>query len=102
MKTLLIIFILSHGFIHLFGYSQLLILIFLRPIRSIFYRVPWLLAALLFLASAILLIVNLNSWWIVCSLAILLSQLLIIFNWDEAKYGTIFNIFIIALSVISL
>ena len=62
--------------------------------------VLWLLALVLFLAAAIQLISNHDLWWITALAAIILSQVLIILFWQDAKFGTTANI-IILLSVIA-
>lgn len=102
MKTLLIGLILVHGFIHLFGYSKVLILASKRTtIPSNINRSIWLLTTLLFLTSAILLYLNNVNWLLICSAAMLISQILIIAAWRDAKYGTIGNLLIFVLSVMS-
>ena len=60
----------------------------------------WLIALILFLAAAIQLISNHDLWWITGLVAVILSQVLIIIFWQDAKFGTIANI-IILLSVIA-
>jgi hypothetical protein len=59
----------------------------------------WLIALILFLAAAIQLISHHDLWWITALAAVMLSQVLIILFWQDAKFGTIANI-IILLSVI--
>jgi len=101
MKTLLIGLILVHGFIHLFGYSKVLILASKRTtIPSDLNRLMWLLTMLLFLTSGILLYLNNVNWLLICSAAMLISQMLIIGAWQDAKYGTIGNLLIFILSII--
>ena len=60
----------------------------------------WLIALILFLAAVIQLISNHDLWWITALAAIILSQVLIILFWQDAKFGTIANI-IVLLSVIA-
>jgi hypothetical protein len=62
--------------------------------------VLWLIALILFLASAIQLISNHNLWWITALVGIIISQVLIILFWQDAKFGTIANI-IILLAVVA-
>jgi hypothetical protein len=54
----------------------------------------WLLSCLLFLGTAISFTWKKETWWIVALPAVLLSQLLIILYWPDAKYGTLANIII--------
>lgn len=60
----------------------------------------WLIALILFLAAVIQLIINNNLWWITGLAAVILSQVLIILFWQDARFGTIANI-IVLLSVIA-
>jgi hypothetical protein len=60
----------------------------------------WLIALILFLIAAIQFISNHDLWWITALAAVILSQVLIILFWQDAKFGTIANI-IILISVIA-
>jgi len=60
----------------------------------------WLLALVLFLVTALQLISNHDLWWITALAAVILSEVLIILFWQDAKFGTIANI-IILLAVIA-
>jgi hypothetical protein len=52
----------------------------------------WVLACVLFLASAGALLSRVQSWWVVALVALGLSQLLILFAWPDAKAGTLVNL----------
>jgi hypothetical protein len=52
----------------------------------------WLTAGLLFLAATALVIMKIDWWWIIAMSAIVISQLLIVMHWQDAKFGTIANI----------
>jgi hypothetical protein len=52
----------------------------------------WLLAAALFLAAAILLFTWPQRWWVVGAGAVVVSQVVIVTSWSDARYGTIANI----------
>jgi len=55
----------------------------------------WLAAAILFSSTAFLFIFYKDWWWMIALPAILLSQLLIIMYWKDAKFGTIPNLIIL-------
>ncbi len=104
MKYVFIIIILIHGLIHLlgfvkgFGFKEVkeLTLPISRPAGII-----WLSTTILFLAYGISFIVNSKYSWLLGFLAVVISQILIILFWKDAKFGTIPNIIILLVSVIS-
>lgn len=53
--------------------------------------VLWLLAAVSFIFAAILYLMKKEWYWIPAAVGILISQTLIIIDWQDAKYGTIVN-----------
>ncbi|WP_156166149.1 MULTISPECIES: DUF6544 family protein [unclassified Marinitoga] len=55
----------------------------------------WLISALLLIIVAIILLLDYDWWWIIAVPTILLSQVLIVMYWQDAKYGTIANIILI-------
>ena len=61
----------------------------------------WLLTFLLFLLAMIGFLWRINWWWLPVGLAIVLSQLLIIIYWPDAKAGTIANVLILIPAVIA-
>jgi hypothetical protein len=56
----------------------------------------WGLATALFLISAILFYLNNDIWWLIAILAVINSQWLIFQAWEDAKFGTLANILILA------
>jgi len=59
----------------------------------------WLGACLLLILSAILYLLKADSFWIVATAATIISQILIILYWQDAKFGTAAN-FIIAIVLV--
>ncbi len=91
-----IIFILAiilHGLLHGLGFAKAFDGNITQLSRAISkpMGVLWLTAALLFIATAVLFFFNLSSWHITAILAVLLSQVLIISVWADAKFGSIIN-----------
>lgn len=102
MRFLLIILIFLHGLIHLAGFLKSFGFINLEEISHDISKpigVLWLISTLLFFATGILYLLGKDSWIIPATLAIVISQLLIILTWQDAKFGTIPNV-IILLSII--
>ncbi len=94
MKYILSILLIVHGLIHHMGFVQayglaqsLLIKAFIpRPVGLV-----WLATALLLVASGIVLAVGMHWWWLPAAIGVVISQILIISAWSDAKAGTIAN-----------
>lgn len=98
---ILIIFL--HGIIHLMGFAKAFQLgnagVLSKDITKPL-GITWLIATLLFAGTAVLFLLKRQEWWLVGFLSIIISQVLIISAWQDAKYGTIANI-ILLLGVIA-
>ena len=68
------------------------------PLMTLF----WLLTALLFLLSATLYLLKSGSWMYTCIIACLLSQVIIVLSWKDAKFGTIANGILLLIALLSL
>jgi hypothetical protein len=94
MVTAFAILLIVHGLIHLlgtakaFGWADLPQLT--QPI-SVTFGALWLLAALLFLTTAVSLFVWPRVWWAVGVCAVVVSMLVIVASWTDAKFGTLAN-----------
>lgn len=92
LKLFLAILLLLHGALHVLGYNRVRASkVHLRGHGSL-----WYLIAALLLISFLLLNLGVAYWWIVGCSAILVSQLLIFWNWSLARWGTIANIILLA------
>ncbi len=103
LKIFLLIVLFIHGMIHVFGFLKAFQLAEINQLTQNISKpmgILWLIALILFLAAAIQLISNHDLWWITAFAAVILSQVLIILFWQDAKFGTIANI-IVLLSVIA-
>ncbi len=98
INELLVIFLLIHGLIHLFGFAKSAKLKefdqFSDPV-SRFEGIMWLTTSVLLLTSGVLLILGFRYWLAFAVLSIVSSQLLILKYWKDAKAGTIVNIVIL-------
>jgi hypothetical protein len=103
LKYIFAFIILIHGLIHFmgfakaFGYGNITQLGEVsKPMGSL-----WLITAFLFIIATVLLVLKKDAWLIMGVIAAILSQLLIISVWKDAKFGTVANL-IILLTVISI
>jgi hypothetical protein len=98
--------VLVHGFLHLLGFAHELTFTLDdeegMTAGNVGGQVPermtsvmWLISYCLFLVAAVLFIVYTSWWWMPAALGVLLSQILILSDWNEAKYGTITNVLIV-------
>lgn len=105
MRYLLVALILIHGLIHFMGFSKAFGLADMKQL-SIPISKPiglfWLLTALLFLLSATLYLLKSGSWMYTCIIACLLSQVIIVLSWKDAKFGTIANGILLLIALLSL
>jgi len=104
MKPVLIAIVVLHGLIHLMGFVKGF---GLAPVTAL--RLPigpgmgalWLSAAALFLIAAGLLALGREAWWIAGLPAVILSQVLVVLAWSDAKFGTLPNVLIVLPLVVS-
>lgn len=97
-RSIFFVIVLIHGLIHVLGFVKAFNLADVtqltqnisKPIGTL-----WLLALIIFIVTAIQLISNHVLWWITALAAVILSQILIILFWQDAKFGTIANVIIL-------
>jgi hypothetical protein len=105
MRTFIVLLLSLHALLHLLGFLKswgLLALPALSgrtliPLTSELTRalgLAWLFAALVLLVSAGLRAFRNDAWWLVATGGIVLSQALIILQWQDAKAGTVANVLI--------
>ena len=105
MRYLMAGLLLLHGLIHLmgfskaFGYAEMkqLTIPISRPVGLL-----WLFVALLFVLTASLFLFKSGYWIFLCMTACVLSQVLILLSWKDAKFGTIANIILLVVAILSL
>lgn len=104
MRIVFLIIVLIHGLIHLlgfvkgFGFNEVkeLTLPISKPLGFV-----WLTATVLFLTYGISYVANSKYAWFVGLAAVIISQILVIMFWEDAKFGTIPNILILVVSIAS-
>jgi hypothetical protein len=97
-RFILAFLITVHGLIHLMGFTKAfqyaemkqLTMAISKPVGMV-----WLLTALLFMVSAILLLIRKDFWVYMAIPAVIISQGVILLSWHDAKYGTLANVIIL-------
>ena len=96
---------LIHGLIHFMGFAKAfsygnitqLTKDITKPIGVI-----WFMTGLLFIICLVLYLLKKDSWVYFALISVVLSQMLIFNNWQDAKFGTIANVIILLISIIGL
>ncbi|MBD0779927.1 hypothetical protein HPE56_19180 [Maribacter sp. ANRC-HE7] len=105
MKTVLTCLIIIHGLIHVLGFAKAIdfgnLTQFTKQI-SIPMGVIWLLTGLLFVLTALILVLKSGAWPILALITVVTSQILIITAWEDAKFGSIANSIILIAAIIGL
>jgi hypothetical protein len=95
MTAVFAVVLIVHGFIHLLGFAKAFGLADLpqltQPISPLLGTV-WLVAALLFVATAAALFIWPRGWWAIGACAIVVSMAIIIPSWTDAKFGALANV----------
>lgn len=95
MKSILMIFLALHGSIHLMGFVKAFNILPVKqlnlPISKLF-GLLWLTVCILCFTCVFLMLVKASEWWVVGLAATLMSQILVIRFWKDAKFGTIANL----------
>lgn len=103
MKIALSALLLIHSIIHLLGALKAF-----RPQSVPQLKQPvtrragkfWFLASALFLLSFAFSIGDHALWWVLAAAAVLLSQILIIGSWRQARFGTLINVIVLCAGII--
>lgn len=98
MRIIFVIILLLHGLIHLMGFVKAFNLAEIEALTHPISQTAglfWLLACFLMLTTAGTYFFEVSWWTVVGIAAVLLSQLLIILSWEDAKFGTIANVIIL-------
>jgi len=104
MRIVFILLIGIHGVIHLFGFLKAFGIVEFNAISSPISKnagAIWLLTFLLFIIVLVLQLFSSNYFWLSGFLAVIISQGLIFNYWSDAKFGTIPNIILLLVAIIS-
>lgn len=104
MRIAFALFVAAHGLLHLIGPVHAFGLASLPQMTQPITRtmgIVWLASAVLLLATAMLVVTAPRVWWALGSVALVLSQLVIITSWTDARWGTLANVVLLAAIVVS-
>jgi len=103
MRTAFLILVIIHGLIHLLGFVKAFGVSDVKQLTQTIskpFGVIWLLAFIFFVTAAIMFAFKNSYWWLFGFIALVTSQVLIIFFWHDAKLGTIANVIILIAAII--
>lgn len=98
LRILLLILLVVHGLIHLLGLVKAFGWAEVRALRQPIGRpmgLLWALAALLFLIATWAMLGRSDRWWIPALAGVVLSQVLIVLHWQDARFGTVANVLLV-------
>jgi hypothetical protein len=103
LKTIFIFVTLIHGLIHFMGFSKAFGYGNITQLTKEISKptgLVWFVTAILFVICVALYLLKKDSWVYFALIALVLSQILILNNWQDAMFGTIANILILIITVI--
>lgn len=98
IKAIFASIVIIHGLIHLMGFVKAYQL---AEINQLTQTIPkpigllWLISTLIFSIVAVIFLLKNDWWWMIAVPALVLSQMLIIMYWKDAKFATIANVIIL-------
>lgn len=98
LRLVFALVLLFHGLIHLMGFAKAYKYAEISQLTGTYSRAAgalWLFSALLLLVSAGLFLWKKEIWWMPAIAGLLLSQMLIFSQWQDARFGTIANIILL-------
>ncbi len=103
IKYIFIFILLVHGLIHFMGFSKAFGYGNITQITSEISKtlgVLWFIASVLFIFSLIFYVFKYDYWPYLAIIAVVLSQILIINSWQDARFGTIANALILLAAIL--
>lgn len=101
MKIFIALLLLLHAILHLMGLVKSFYTDFLPTLSRSISRSEgflWFFCSLILITATIFFLMNAWYWPLMAISGALLSQFLISLNWEDAKYGTVLNLLILAVS----
>lgn len=105
MRIAFLIIVVLHGLIHLLGFVKAYELKEVKELTlpiSKTMGLTWLIAAVLVVGFGVFHALNSRFAWVIGVIAVVISQLLVLMYWKDAKFGTIPNVLILIATLISL
>jgi len=103
-RIIFIIIIGLHGLIHLMGFVKAFNFVEIKELTLPISKplgLIWFSTFLLFIAALIQYLIKNELWWLTAITGLLISQVLIIIFWQDAKFGTIPNVIILLVSIVA-
>jgi hypothetical protein len=104
LKIIFIFITLVHGLIHFMGFSKAFAYGNITQLTKEISKpmgIFWFITALLFILCIVLFIFKKDNWVYFALSAVVVSQILIIMVWNDAKFGTILNVIVLAVAITS-
>ena len=104
MRYLIPIILFAHGSLHSLGFAKAYNYANITQITKVISKAKgllWLLTAVLFVVAAVICLLRKEGWVYFAFPAAILSQILIISVWHDAKFGTILNAIILLVAIAS-
>lgn len=104
MKWIFLAVLVLHTVIHTLGFFKAFQLAEINQLTQTISKsagIFWLIAFLFLLVSAIQIASNSQTWWTAAIIGVVISQVLIIIFWHDAKFGTIPNVIILLVAIVS-
>ena len=98
IKILFTAILVIHGLIHLMGFLKAFRLAQISQLTLAISRpagLVWLAAAVLFFVTALSYGLGTRWWWILGGIGFVVSQILVVSAWSDAKYGTIVSVIVL-------
>jgi hypothetical protein len=105
MRWIFVAFVALHGLVHFVGFAKAFGWAELPQLQVPISRAAgllWGFAGLALLVTAALYLMGVRAWWAMALVAVALSQGVILGSWSDARVGTIANLLILAVAVITL
>ncbi|MBC7886948.1 MAG: hypothetical protein H7Z13_03610 [Ferruginibacter sp.] len=102
LKYLFGFIILLHGLIHCIGFAKAFGYGNITQLTRGISKAAgcfWLITAILFLTATVLFLLKKDAWPVIAIIAAVISQILIIIAWKDAKFGTLFNVIVLMVAI---
>ena len=97
--------LLFHALIHLMGFAKAFGYGKITQLSAVISKpsgLVWLVTAVLFLVGVLLFLIKKESWPYLVIIAAIISQILIISAWQDAKFGSIANVVVMLVSIVAI
>lgn len=104
MKAIFISILIIHGLIHLMGFAKAFKLTQIEQLTFGISKISglfWFLTFLFFMLSGIAYFAKADWWYVLAFIGVLISTVLIITVWSDAKFGIIANVIILIVAIVS-